>query len=283
MRVFITFGDEKYAKTRDFAAKMAKLMGGFDKVVTYTPEDIDEGFKKNHEDIFSIKRGYGLWLWKPYLIYKALNELCQEGDYLFYSDGGAFFFRSVLYIEKVMGDSDIWISCVPLKEWQFTKQDAFDLMDCHGDKYEKTPQVQGGFLYIRKTPRSIAFIKEWLDLCCDIRLLHPDNVVSHAENRNGFHGHREDQSILSLLCKKKGQRVYQDSTQYSKFPEKYWRKGFERALDTPKEQYPPIIILHRTANLKITDILRQIILLIIPRWIGLKLITYDKNEYNKRH
>lgn len=277
MRVFITFGDEKYAKTRDFAARMAKLMGGFDKVVTYTPEDIDEGFKKNHDDIFSIKRGYGLWLWKPYLIYKALNEICQEGDYLFYSDGGAFFFRSVSYIEKVMGDSDMWISCVPLKEWQFTKQDTFDLMGCHGDKYEKTPQVQGTFLYIRKTPRSIAFIKEWLDLCCDIRLLHPDNVVSHAENKNGFHGHREDQSILSLLCKMKGQRVYQDPTQYSRFPEKYWRKGFERALDTPKKQYPPIIILHRTANLNISDILRQIILLFIPRWIGLKLITYDKN------
>ena len=90
MRIFITFGDNKFKKARKFSAKMAKLRGGFDKVIEYTPEDIDPAFKREHEDIFSIKRGYGLWLWKPYIIWKTLNEVANEGDLVFYADAVLF-------------------------------------------------------------------------------------------------------------------------------------------------------------------------------------------------
>lgn len=277
MRIFITFGDEKFQKSRDFAAKMAKIFGGFDRVITYTPADIDRSFYDAHKDIFAIKRGFGLWLWKPYFVYKALTEVCQDGDCLFYQDGGAFLIRNIKYVEKAMGSDDFWVSCVPLCEWQFTKKDAFELLDCHGDNYEKTPQIQGGFLYIRKNEKTVEIIKEWLTLCSDIRLLHPENIELNNENPKGFHGHREDQSILSLLCKKKGITPHQDPSQYSRFPEKYWRKGFEKMRNIPRGEYPPLLILHRTAKLRVSDILRQVILLFIPRFIGLRLITYSKD------
>ena len=131
MRYYITFGDEKYKKTKKFSAAMAKIIGGFDCVIAYSPTDIDEEYKNAHKDIFNIKRGYGLWLWKPYIIYKTLTEVCKEGDYLFYGDGGSFFFRNIRYIERSMGTDKIWVSHNPLVEWQFTKKDAFDLMNCH--------------------------------------------------------------------------------------------------------------------------------------------------------
>jgi len=109
MRIYITFGDEKYKKTRDFSAKMAKIVGNFDRVIAYGPEDIDNDFKQKHADIFRISRGYGLWLWKPYLIYKTLMKECDAGDLLFYGDGGSFFIRSVRHIELSMGGDDIWV------------------------------------------------------------------------------------------------------------------------------------------------------------------------------
>lgn len=102
-----------------------------------------------------------------------------------------------------MGSNDIWILHNSLIEWQFTKRDAFDLMGCSGDMYTQTSQAQGGFIYILKTEESVGVVKEWFDLCCDIRLLHPDNICTHLGNSSGFFAHREDQTLFSLLCKKK--------------------------------------------------------------------------------
>lgn len=283
MRIFITFGDKRYAKTRNFAARMAKWLGGFDKVIAYTPDDIDDDFKNQHSDIFNIKRGYGLWLWKPYLIYKTLTQVAKDGDAVFWGDGGSFFIRNVKHIEKVMGDDDMWLSCVPLQEWQFTKADCLRLMDCENERLAKTAQRQGSFLYIFKTNNSVAFIKEWLDRCCDINLLHPENIGLGLPNPPGFFAHREDQSILSLLSKQRGIKAHQDPSQFGKYPELYLEDHFMRAEIKPfGSDYPVLIILHRTPNVSMLRVAKQLFLAIIPRYIGLKCISYNKrlNDYN---
>lgn len=276
MRYYITFGDEKYEKTKNFSAMMAKIFGGFDYVIAYSPSDIDEEYKNTHKDIFNIKRGYGLWLWKPYIIYKTLTEVCKDGDFLFYGDGGSFFFRNIKYIENSMGTDKIWVSHNSLVEWQFTKKDVFDLMNCHGTNYENTAQAQGGFMYLIKSDDTLKFVKDWLNLCENMLLLHPDNLYSKEQNVPGFISHREDQSILSLLCKKNHIKLHQDPTQFGKYPEKYWQEGIIRVDDSYMLEYPVCIILHRTACLDINTILRQLILTIIPRKWGLHMISYNK-------
>lgn len=278
MRIFITFGDEKFHKSRNFAAYMAKVIGGFDKVIIYKPEDIDENFKEAHKDIFDIKRGYGLWIWKPYFIFKTLVDVVKEGDYLFYGDAGSFFIRNIKHIEKTI-KNNIWVSHNSLVEWQFTKKDAIELMESNNSIFLNTAQAQGGFLYIRKTDESMRFIKEWLDLCCDIRLLHPDNIFTGQANPLGFVGHREDQSLLSLLCKKENVLLHKDPTQYGKYPEKYWNNGVMRVNMAEKvDGYPVSIILHRTPNVSFSVVLKQLILALMPRKLGLYFISYDKQS-----
>jgi len=149
-------------------------------------------------------------------------------------------------------------------------------MGCQGERFEKTQQAQGGFLLIRKTEKSVAFIKEWLNLCCDIRLLHPDNIFSNAQNPSGFRAHREDQSVLSLLCKKNGIDLHQDPTQYGKYPEKYWQKGVFLQKTSTEKEYPVCVLLHRTPTLNILTILRQYCLVLLPRCMGLRMISYVK-------
>ena len=286
MRIFITFGDEKFAKSRDFAAKMAKYFGGFDKVVAYAPKDIDDDFKEKHKKIFNIKRGYGLWLWKPYFIYKTLNEVCKDGDMLFYGDGGSFFFRSVKHIEKAMGDDDIWVSCVPFFEWQYTKSDAFKLLGCENEDYKKTAQIQGGFLYIRKTEHSVLFIKKWLEACCDIKLLHPDNIGLGLPVVNGFCAHREDQSLLSLLSKKEGLVPHKDPSQFGRYPEWYFihrKQSCDKSIleiqDVfNKREYPALIILHRMPVVDIYAIAKNFLILFVPKIIGNIYIRYMANK-----
>lgn len=99
-------------------------------MIEYGPEDIEESFKEANANILEYKRGNGLWIWKPYLIKKTLDSM-TEGVILFYCDSGACFFRTVDGILSKLKEQDVWVSVLPLKEKQFTKQQTFDIMDCN--------------------------------------------------------------------------------------------------------------------------------------------------------
>ena len=280
-KIYITYGDEKYAKSREFGVKMAKRLGKFDVAIGYTESDIPIIFKEQHEEIFKIKRGAGLWLWKPFLILKTLIEFAVDDDIVFYSDGGAFMIRNISFIIKSMGDSDIWVSDIPFKEKQFTKEDAFHLMNTETINRE-SPQIQASFLCFRKSGTSVAFVREWLKLCCDINLLHPSNLNPGLENGNSFIAHREDQSILSLLCKKRGIVAHLDPSQHGKYPVIYTKWGYEVPKMNHTEEYPICIILHRRHSINVIFVLKWLLLSFLPQNVGMKILAIKKVSHTKK-
>ena len=89
MNYLINYADLAFYESR----KQNSLSGiemGFDAVIQYKKEHIDEEFLTKNELILSRQRGAGYWLWKPYFIAKTLREV-QEGDIVFYSDAGSRF------------------------------------------------------------------------------------------------------------------------------------------------------------------------------------------------
>jgi len=270
MRVLVNYADKKYSKTQKFNSFTGRYRGDVDRVIQYSPDDIDVEFRNKYHHIFEHSRGNGLWLWKPYLIRKTLLTL-EEGDILFYSDSGSFFIRSIKYIEKRMGQDDIWISGLPLIEKQYTKKDAFLLMNCLSGDYVETNQASGTFLMFRKSSRSMKFVEEWLEYCCDIRILGPQKSVLGEED-DLFIQHREDQSVLSLLAKKYGLVRHQDPSQYGRFPEKYNKPGRIYKVETITKEYPVIIVHHRTPNVELNTTLRQLLCIILPKKIAIKFM-----------
>lgn len=240
---FITYSNELYAGSRDYCAEMALKKGKVDKVTAYTPDDIDRDFYEKYKRTLDLKAGNGLWLWKPYFVYKEL-EKANDGDIVLYCDAGSYFFKSCKPIIDSMTD-DIWVSDIPLIEKQFTKPELFESMGCVGAKYEDTNQIQGNFIAIRKTDRGIRFVKEWLDYCCA-----GDNLLRETRYFDNppeytFIEHRSDQSVLSLLSKKWNITPHLDPSQYGRVPEKYYAQG-RIYKDTGKRgEYAPCIILHR--------------------------------------
>lgn len=271
MNIFITYSDEKFAPARHFCAKMARWVGGFDKVIEYSPNDLDEGFKREQAKTLVVKRGAGLWVWKSYVILKTLKEVASEGDVVFYADAGTFFIRSFKHILKTM-DQDVWVSNIPLAEKQYTKKEVFVKMGCKGPEFEETPQVQGGFVGVRKSQEGIAFVEEWLRLVCDYSLLAADTNPIYPESEY-FVAHREDQSILSLLAKKYGYTAHLDPTQYGRIPEKYQHIHDERIPYNRSREYPVIILLHRQASLTKKTIVRQLLNVYLPKWLVRSLIV----------
>lgn len=200
MNVFVTASNSYYQQVRDYLVGSAKKCGGFDKVLCYDVDSmIDEGFRRKNAEILSEKRGAGLWLWKVYFIEKAFREECKEGDFLFYCDAASYFFRSA----KPMLDSimqDVFAVNVPYKEEEYTKKEAFDILDLHGDIYEKTRQFHASFMGFKKNPLTETFINEWFTLCQNKEIL--CDMMDKTEQKSNFIDHRFDQSIFSLLCKK---------------------------------------------------------------------------------
>ncbi|MFC1545935.1 hypothetical protein ACFL4I_00770 [Pseudomonadota bacterium] len=200
------------------ALKAAKHIGGFDRVIGYGVDDIDELFFSKYENILSQERGGGYWLWKPYLIRKTMAQL-SEGDYLFYSDAGAYFLKNanVLIDELENSNQDIMAFELPLIEEQWSKKELFINMKCEADVYFKSNQIAASLILIKKTKKSIGFVEEYLKYACNeinITDLHDNNVVQ----KNNYIDHRHDQSIFSLLYKKYSFRPFKDPTQFGKYP-----------------------------------------------------------------
>lgn len=263
--LLITYGNAKYKKAEHANAWTGKHIAGFDEVIELGPEYVDKEFVEAHKDIFSYKRGNGLWLWKPYLIYECL-KLMKEGQILFYLDAGAFWVRPAKPLIDIVRREDIFVGELPLLEKQFTKKNVIEYFGIDPE----SNQIIGTFIGIRKSDKVMEIIEVWLKACCDVKLIAPD--IENEGVDDTYIAHREDQSILSCLCKREGIKGHKDPTQYGRLPEKYHNGKF---IYQPKEYgdaYKPIIAHHRSGDLKVKTCLNQWLCCLLPRGISKKMI-----------
>jgi len=221
MKTFITYSDEGFLKQRNFAIFMAKLIGNFDNVIAYKPEDIDKEFYENNKTILSQKKGGGFWLWKPYFIYKTLEKLGDE-DYLFYADAGSFFLKNVdiLIAELEQSNQDIMAFELPLIESQWTKKELFISMECKENIFSQSNQLMASFFLIKKSASSMNFFQQYLNYSCNENNI-TDTFDSNIKQCSDFIDHRQDQSIVSLLYKKYNLKPFKDPSQRGSHPLTY--------------------------------------------------------------
>lgn len=253
MKVLINYANGAYKKSQRWNTWTAKYIGGFDRVYSFSENDIDNEFSRRNDKILSYKRGNGLWIWKPYFINKVLNE-CNDGDLVFYSDSGALFIRKIDSILVSMKcDENIWVSDNPLLEKCFTKEECLKKMNCDDNIYKETNQIQATYLMVRCNDISKQFVKEWLELCEDETLISPeDGTLINGRYVNDFVSHREDQSILSLLCKKKGIIPHKDPSHRGNYPETFYNRCYDYRVPVHlDDKYKPVIFLHKYPDISL--------------------------------
>lgn len=248
MKILINYGNEEYKETQELNSKTGMSVGGFDKVFSFGPNDIESAFKREYANILEIKRGNGLWLWKPYFINKVLNE-CDDGDYIFYCDSGAYFKKNIDEIISSLREGEkIWVSDNPLIESCFTKPLCFEKMDCKCKEYMETNQIQATYMMFINGIESRKFVNEWLNLCEDYELITPENNMYNIDQHNKiqFIAHREDQSIFSLLCKKRGIKPHKDPSQRGRYPITFYNPVYAyKVSEHPEDKYDTVIFLHK--------------------------------------
>lgn len=213
---FITFATNEYINDAKKLCESAQNIGGFDTTTIYNLDDLDEVFKIKNKDILSIKRGAGLWLWKPYIIQKKMLEI-DNNDILCYCDS------LYLFLKDIKSYSDQWLSNKNIAafhnkpnetswfEKNYTKLDTLVLMNVPRqlhDIYKNSYQVWAGFILFRRTLNSIRFTGEWLTYAQDERMMLDRKSIFGPEDPN-FIDNRHDQSILSILLKKWGLSMHE--------------------------------------------------------------------------
>ena len=243
MVTVINYADEKFKPYQKLQTQTAYYFGA-DKVVEYSPADIDKDFYAKNKFILDQPRGAGYWLWKPYIIKDALNKVA-EGDYVFYADSGAFFINKIQYLIDAMNAEKVNIMIfggdgnAPL-ERQWTKRDAFILMDCDEAKYTDSPHLGATFVIVKKCAESESFIEEWLKYSQDPRIITDIPNQLGKENYPEFRENRHDETILSLVAKKRNIPPFRTPTQFANVNQEKTPENISK-----RSPYPQIFYHHR--------------------------------------
>jgi len=229
-KILLSFADQKYQTQQQLLTFSSKLY--FDEIINVGPEDIEEEFIKSNQEIFNFNRGYGYWIWKAYFIRRVL-EYINDGDVLFYVDSGNEIINNPQPLFDLLENQDIILfknrdgnlSGDIWKNSTWTKADCFNLMDCNTQEYKNGDQIDGSYILLKKTPKSIQFIDDYLKYSCDKNII-TDLPNITGDNESDFIEHRHDQSILSLLAIKYDINTFESPSESSNHIQKDYPQIF---------------------------------------------------------
>jgi hypothetical protein len=243
MKLLINYANNVFRKSQTLNSITGKKIASFDKVISYSPKDIEAGFYKKNRKILDCKIGNGYWLWKPYFIKKSL-EILTEGDFLFYCDSGAYFIEQITPFIDICRETGQEIIPFELlhKEKIWTKRDAFILLDCDTPEYTDSRQFLSSFILFKKSKFTVKFANEYLHYSQDERLITDlDNTCGYP-NYPGFIAHRHVQSIFSILIKKYALEGYRDPSQWGNgVKESYTNSKYGQLIEHTRRRHEPIL------------------------------------------
>ena len=173
-------------------------------------------------------RGIGYWRWKAFLILERLRAI-GDGDVLVYADYDLLIAPTphddlsalfCLGANAVQGVAPFHFPCFTDRAW--TKREAAIALNAT-DAMLDSAQLFAGLLVLRRTPTALAFVEEWLGW--SLHSPSGDHAGDHAGGGGGgvalisdaldasrqhasFRAHRHDQSLLSLLAKRRGVKSF---------------------------------------------------------------------------
>jgi len=229
----ITYHDDRMSES-GAKLKASAYVNGVQEVCTLGPIDLPEMFKQLAADCLKESKGAGLYVWKPYAVWYAMNK-CMDGDYLIYADAGQEFVSGVQSVINHM-DQDVMMFSNGWKHLDWCKMDVADGIlgaDTALVRAYDYKQTQASLIFFRVSKESREFVKEWMLWC-----LMPgfcDNSPSKLPNVPTFQETRWDQSVLCCLQIKHGYRLHWFPT----------LTAMHLRGDFPGDNYPGIVDHHR--------------------------------------
>lgn len=203
--------------------KISAMANGIESI--HTPE-LPEWFKKDFHEILSHPRGAGYWLWKPWVIWDAMEE---PADIVIYCDAGIEIINSFDHLINSM-EGDIMLFGNHYQHRHWCKREVFDSMGAK-DGF----QVQASAMVVRVCDWSYRFLDEWLWWCKRPGYIDDSTWIRQYPE---FQEHRHDQAILTCLQQRHNLKLHW-------WPAVYNNGAFTYDKGTYTDTYPPIFHHHR--------------------------------------
>jgi hypothetical protein len=216
MKLHLTyFGDNNFSLGKNRIRKQAENFGVFETIQEFGESDLEDNLfweqyakPMMNPRIGMPRRYYGYYACKPYFILKALENI-PEDDVLLYVDSGCELNKNGLeklkqYYEECLETEGVFFT-LDLPEIQWTKMDTYHHIVGDNDEYLMTRQVISGIFFLKNTPMMRELVQKWTDVCIEGGGKYLDDSASILPNDEIFRENRHDQSIWSLLLKKKAE------------------------------------------------------------------------------
>lgn len=228
---FLTFGGGSFPDRRA-AARLrgqAQISGFFSQSWAINDKSLRRKFpefwEEHHFFIEQNQRGFGKWLWKPFLIKTFLGRI-DSGDGLLYLDAGCQLnfstHESKARLRRHLASAELSGSLLTqtfdgeyglpsLSENAWTRKDLLDNSTLTIEQ-RQTGQIQSGIVFLTKTEENMCLSSEWLELCLadDYEFLR--EAVPGSVQHQDFQAHRWEQSALSISAKKRRLSTIPDET-----------------------------------------------------------------------
>jgi hypothetical protein len=234
-------------------------------------------FWHQHENFISENlRGFGRWIWKPYLILKLMERI-KNGEGLFYLDSGSYLnFENDFALSKFLSYRELCnrngihagqlnqIPNIPIdfSEKNWTRKAVLEKFQINKLERE-SGQVQAAYVMVIKNNQNMEFISSWYNNCT------VDNYFNLLDgefenNYPTFVEHRWDQSIFSCLYKKFDFPRYIDETWWGpnwkvngkQYP--IWAMRNRTGIDPFQKRFRDIPELLATKNKKVYSLIDDI-------------------------
>lgn len=210
--IFISYANDQFIRRQRRCAYTALRKGKVDRCFQYGPNNISQEFYNVNKFILDQPKGAGFWIWKPYIILDAMSKL-DDGDAIIYCDSASRVKQSFaplvnLCLTQTQGVLGFEVG-EGFLERQWTKRDAFILTNNDREEFWNSNQLRGGTSIYIKNRDSLNFVKNWLKLVTNYRLVSDEPSRCNEHEFPDFQAHRNDQSLFSLLYKSYGYESYE--------------------------------------------------------------------------
>ncbi len=168
------------------------------------------------------KRGFGYWLWKPYILLKALESLEPAEQGVLYIDAGCSInlespaarkrFRD--YIENSNKSGGFFFELRGESTHKaFTKKGVLDALGAHD--LEDKNLVAATVFFLSNSPEALRFLRNWAELMTMNEYGHLTDPEQDKPQESDFIAHRHDQSLMSIALLDFGFEIVPDETYFA--------------------------------------------------------------------
>jgi hypothetical protein len=207
MNYFITYGDNKYKKSKKRLLMQAKEFG-FQNCFAYSPNDLSESFINATRPHILQERGGGYWIWKAFILYNVFAKM-RDDEIVVYLDAGCEinfkgkprFFEYLDLLDENLGILAFHIpNCF---EYMYTNQITFNYFNINSESsISNSEMLVGGVIILKKNLVTSKLVNDFYKIAIESPSIFTDQNSYSLDLR--FIEHRHDQSVFSILRKKIG-------------------------------------------------------------------------------